>query len=88
VSSNSIYLEDDTGVSHAPLTLGSAGTAQNSQCSIDAGASSISLSGNTLSLTLALSFLPGYTGAKNVYMYAQNASGNSGWAQRGTWTVP
>jgi hypothetical protein len=88
VGSNSIYLEDDTGVSHAPLTLGSAGTAQNSQCRIDAGASSLSMAGNTLTVNLALSFLPGYAGAKNVFMFAQNSALNSGWVNRGTWTVP
>ena len=88
VGSNSLYLEDDTGVSHTPLTLGSAGTAQNSQCAINAAASSVTLSGNTLRVSLALSFQPAYAGAKNVYLFAHNASGNSGWAQLGAWTVP
>src|SRR5262249_28976253 len=48
VDTSSIYLEDDQGSSHAPLTLGSPGTAQNSQCKIDAGASSVDIEGNAL----------------------------------------
>jgi hypothetical protein len=46
------------------------------------------LSGNTLTVTLALTFAPAFSGAKNVYAYAQNGTGiNSGWQTRGTWTV-
>jgi hypothetical protein len=83
---NVIYLADDAGHWPAPLTPGSAGTLQNSQCTLDAGTSSVSASGNTLTLKLALSFK--VSGAKNIYMEAQNASLDSGWAQRGTWTAP
>ena len=79
---------DDSGVSHAPLTIGSTGTAQNSQCSINAGASSLSMSGTTLTLNLALSFTPSFAGSKNMYMETQNATLASGWVQRGTWIVP
>jgi hypothetical protein len=40
-------------------------------------------------LNLALIFNAAYAGTKNIYMYAAKASGqNSGWQQRGTWTVP
>jgi hypothetical protein len=87
-ASNSIQLANDGGSFGAALTIGSAGTQQNSQCIVDAGASSVNLSGNTLTVNLALSFKPAFAGAKNVYMEAQNATLDSGWAQRGTWMVP
>ncbi len=83
---NWIYLANDAGSFGNPLTIGSAGTEQNSQCVVDAGASSVSLAGNTLTVNLALSFKT--PGTRNIYMEAQNATLDSGWAQRGTWIVP
>ncbi|HLK21289.1 MAG TPA: hypothetical protein VKT81_20200, partial [Bryobacteraceae bacterium] len=86
-STNSITLADNSGTPQAPLTIGSAGTSQNSQCSIDAGASSVSSSGNLLTLTLAVTFTPAFDGAKFTIAEVQNASRNSGWAALGSWTV-
>jgi hypothetical protein len=84
---NALYLATDAGAWQGPLTVGSAGTFENSQCSVNAGASSVSVSGNTLTLTLALSFTAGFAGAKNIYMEVQNATQDSGWSAQGTWTV-
>ena len=85
-ATSSIYLANDAGSWQGPLTLGQTGSLQNSQCTLNAGASSASASGNTLTLNLALTFKPAFTGAKNVYMEVRNATEDSGWAQRGTWT--
>jgi hypothetical protein len=61
---------------------------QNSQCSVNVGASSLSKSGNTLTWNLAMTYQAGFSGLKNVYMYAADVSGtNSGWHPLGTWTV-
>jgi hypothetical protein len=84
---NGIYLATDAGAWQGPLTIGSAGTLENSQCSVNAGASSVSASGNTLTLNLAISFAAGFAGAKNLYMEVQNATQDSGWSAYGTWTV-
>ena len=84
---NVIQLANDAGAWQAGLTIGSAGTTQNSQCMLNAGTSSVTASGTTLTLNLALTFEPAFAGAKNVYMLALNAVGNSNWDQRGTWTV-
>jgi hypothetical protein len=84
---NALYLATDAGAWQGPLTIGSAGTLQNSQCTVNAGASSVLASGNTLTLSLALTFTAGFTGAKNVYMEVQNVTQNSGWSAHGTWTV-
>jgi hypothetical protein len=84
---NAIYLATDAGAWQGYLRVGTAGTMQNSQCVVNAGASSVTASGNSLTLNLALSFTSAFAGAKNVYMEVQNATLDSGWAQRGAWTV-
>ena len=87
-SANEVFLQNDAGTSWgSPLTLGVAGTLQNSQCSINAGASSFSINGNNLTLNLAVSFTAAYAGAKNTYMEVYDGV-DSGWVQEGTWTVP
>jgi len=64
------------------------GTLQNSQCSIQLATTTVGATGTTLTMTLSVVFKPAFAGAKNVYMYAANGSGaNSGWQQRGTWSV-
>ena len=45
---------------------------------------SVVLSGNTLTLNLAMTFKAAYAGAKNIYMYAADVSGsNTGWHATG-----
>jgi hypothetical protein len=89
-ASNKLYIYDDAGnlLTAAPLTPGSPGTIQNSQCSVDGAASSVSASGNTLTLNLAVSFSQGFAGTKNVFGLAQDTSLGSDWQTLGTWTVP
>src|SRR6185312_16264752 len=62
---------------------------QNSQCSLNiAGATAVS-AGNTLTLTFPLVFKSTWTGAKNIYVYASDATGiTAGYTAVGTWTVP
>ena len=89
VAANLINLAQNSGTAWASATPGAATTLQNSQCSLNVASTTVSLSGNTLTLTLPMTFLPAYAGAKNIYMYAADISGsNSGWQQPGTWTVP
>jgi Beta-propeller repeat len=86
-AANTIYLANDAGTAWlAPVRLGQAGTLQNSQCAVNAAGSSSSADGNNLTLNLALTFLPAYNGAKNIYMLAYDGQ-SSGWQQKGTWTV-
>ncbi|MGA3026414.1 MAG: hypothetical protein ABSF98_16740, partial [Bryobacteraceae bacterium] len=86
-STNRLYLYTDPGTGiTGPATPGVAGTLSNSQCTLNAGASSVSGAGNTLSLDLAVSFTGGFAGPKNVYGYAADNGGlNSGWQMLGTW---
>src|SRR4029077_53633 len=85
---NVFYLANDAATAWSgPVALGQAGSLQNSQCTVDAGSSSASGSGTNLTVNLALSFKPAFGGAKNIFMDAGDGL-NSGWQQRGTWTVP
>lgn len=86
-TSTVLLLNDASAWTSGALSGGS--TLQNSQCAINLAGSSASVSGNTLTLNLAMTFKSTYAGAKNIYMYASNASNmTSGWQARGTWTVP
>jgi hypothetical protein len=86
---NKLYLHNDAANAlTAPLTPGAAGSIGNSQCSVDGAASSMTATGNTLTLNLAISFSAGYAGAKNVFGFSQDfGSLLSGWQTFGTWTV-
>jgi hypothetical protein len=86
-ASNALYLANDAGAWQGPVTVGGSGTLSNSQCSVNAGGSSASASGTTLTLNLALSFEAGFAGAKGIFMEVQNATLDSGWSQLGIWTV-
>jgi hypothetical protein len=88
-SKNALYLYTDAGSAMTgPVTPGVAGTLSNSQCTVNAGTSSVSGVGNTLSLNVAVSFTTAFAGLKNVYGYAADNRGlNSGWQTLGTWTA-
>jgi Putative binding domain, N-terminal len=90
-TSGYIYLVDDAGdggYAGPPMPLPSASVVQNSQCAINATGSSVSANGNTLTLTLAITFKAGFGGNKAVYLAARSNTQNSGWQALGTWDVP
>ena len=85
---NQINLLGDNGTAWQAVTLGSAATLQNSQCSINAATSTVASSGNSLTWNAAMTFKPAYAGAKNTYLMALDGSGTtSGWQQLGSWTA-
>ena len=87
-AANQLYLLDD-GTSWMGGTLGGFGTLQNSQCSVSLQTSSATLNGSTLTLYVAMTFTSSYAGDKRIFMFARNANNvNSGWQDRGQWTVP
>jgi hypothetical protein len=52
-----------------------------------ASSASVTTSGNTVSLTLTITFTAGFTGAKNIYATTVDNTGNeAAWQQIGTWT--
>ena len=86
---NQLYLHNDPANALTALTPGIAGTIGNSQCSVNGATSSVSATGNTLTLNLAITFQAGFAGVKSIFIYAQDVGGlNSGWQTVGSWTVP
>jgi len=90
-SSNVLYLYNDSlSATLGPLTPGSSGTLQNSQCMVNGGSSAlISAAGTDLTVNIGLSLTGTYaTTTQNVYLYViDNESHNTGWVQTGAWTV-
>jgi YVTN family beta-propeller protein len=82
-----LYTNDGSGFVGG-VTPGSATQASNGQCTLNGAGSSVSTSGNNLTLNVSLTFSGTFTGAKNAYVYVQgnNGSNNGGWQQEGTWT--
>ena len=87
--SSTVGLADDNGNTW-PLTgvLGSATPLQNSQCRVNLASSSVVVSGNNVTVNVALTFLPGFTGAQQTWLQTgDNAGLMAQWQQMGTWTV-
>ncbi|HYW46612.1 MAG TPA: hypothetical protein VE959_27345 [Bryobacteraceae bacterium] len=90
-NTGALYLVDDAGDAGGPysgMTLPGNQTVSNGQCTITGAGSFVSSTGNTLMLTLAITFTPGFAGNKVFYMSAQDIAANSGWQALGTWGVP
>jgi uncharacterized repeat protein (TIGR01451 family) len=91
VQSGTLYLVNDAGAAGGPyagsVTLGSAAAVQNSQCRV--GLVSATGSGNTLSVTLDMTFNASFGGNKIAYVAARDQAGNnSDWQALGVWQVP
>ena len=74
---NLVAIANDTATSFTNGTLGTAGTLQNSQCSIDLSKSFQVQTGNTVNLTLAVNFAPGYKGLMYAFSNVVNNAGNA-----------
>ena len=77
---------DDASTGGASVPPGG-GSRQNSQCALNGSGSSAVLSGINLTLTVSLAFQPNFAGNKTVYLFAADASSNTGFVAKGTWTV-
>jgi len=88
---STLYLIDDAGDAGGPyagsLPLGSSGSIQNSQCTV--GLTSAVGSGTTLTLTLNITFQPGFGGDRIFYVAAADfVQHNTNWQALGVWQVP
>ncbi|SPF44907.1 hypothetical protein SBA4_3270001 [Candidatus Sulfopaludibacter sp. SbA4] len=82
-----LYLVGDAGGGlSGGLALGGSGTANNGQCTVSSAGSSASTRGNTLTLTLAITFTGGFDGNRVIYLAARDSAeaNNSGWQALGT----
>ena len=86
---NRFFLINDAGIDWlGPINPNSSSTLQNSQCVLLGTGSSASRSGNTLTVTSKITFKSSYTGTKGLYVYARNATINTGFVSMGNWTIP
>jgi hypothetical protein len=88
-ASNLLYLINNANSGVAgTVQLGVAGTVSNSQCTVNGGDSSVTRSGNTLTLKIQLTFQTSFAGSRLIYAYASDMAGlSSGWGQTGAWSV-
>ncbi len=87
---NVLYLVNDAGNGLLPgLFVGGTGTLGNNQCTINGAGLTAVGNGNTLTLTIPVSFGAGFKGNRILYLAARDvAENNSGWQARGVWLVP
>jgi hypothetical protein len=90
-SAGSLLLVDNNGDAEGPygtVALPGSGTATNLQCTINGIGSSVSGSGNLLTLTISITFYPStFAGPRVLYASAADNTGNSGWQSSGVFTV-
>ena len=89
---NQVYLDPDNGDGNAATSIPLTGnnTISNSQCTVSAQGSQVQSSGNTLTVTLPITFKPSFAGFKGVWMAAQtlNAVATSPWQSLGAEVIP
>lgn len=87
-ASNEIRLYGDSGTTLLGRTPGSSFNLNNSQCQIAVANSSVSSSGNTVTLTVSIAFKAAFAGARTIHGRAQDSAGaDSGWSNLGLWNV-
>ena len=86
---NVVYLVNDAGNALLPgLILNGTGSVGNSQCTIQGAGSSAGGAGNTLTLSLNLSFNPAFGGHRIIYSAGRDVvANNSGWRAILAWAV-
>jgi hypothetical protein len=85
-NAGTISLLYDNGTGSSEKAISSPAVLQNSQCAI--GATSITLSGLSNIVTMAITFEAAFSGVKNIYMFASESGViTTGWVPMGTYTV-
>jgi uncharacterized repeat protein (TIGR01451 family) len=90
-ASKAVYLVDDQGDAGGPyasMTIPSSSSASNSQCTIIGTGSSITSTGNAVTVVLRISFTSTFGGNRVFYLAAGSTKGNSGWQAVGSASIP
>jgi hypothetical protein len=83
---NRLYLENDADTELiGPIQPGSSSSISNSQCTLSGEGSSVTESGDNITVNFAITFASTYTGSKNIYLLA-NDGFSTGWVEMGAWT--
>ena len=93
-ATNNLILIDDAGDAAGPYAgsmpvNGGSGAIQNSQCMVSAAGSAVTVSANTISLTLNITFKSSFSGNRVIYAAGRDTAGgnNTDWQSVGTVTV-
>jgi|GEM_PF-2564907 len=86
-TAKTIYFLSDANTWIGGYAPGSANVLENSYVKIDCSKTTVSGSGQTLSINWNITFKSTFAGTKNAYMYVSDASTGAGWAQKGTWRI-
>jgi len=88
-NTNKLYLRNDANSSWlGGFAPGSANIIENTYAKLDCAATTISGSGNTLTVNWKVTFKSGFLGAKNMYLYVRDdANAYKNWTQAGTWNI-
>lgn len=83
-----LTLMADNGYQDAgTVQMGTTQSASNSQCTISGSGGMAVFSGDNITVPVAITFLTGFNGKKNIFAFAENnQGGNSGSQLLGTWT--
>jgi hypothetical protein len=85
-TAGTVALGLDSGVGSSSKPLSSGILLSNSQCTV--GATTLTISGLSAILTVAVAFTSAFSGVQNIYMYASDSDANTtGWVLKGTYTV-
>jgi hypothetical protein len=87
-ATNEISLLNDAGTAWTSGAVGANAILQNSQCAVALSSASATANGGTLTIQAPMTFKPAFAGVKNLFLFAASSSANSGWEDRGDWTVP
>jgi hypothetical protein len=84
----SVAVRTEDGSDWLPsVRIGSAGSAVNSKCSVDAAGVKVETKGTELAVTIPVTFAATFQGAKKIWVVASGPRNHSGWQERGTWNV-
>jgi hypothetical protein len=86
-ASQQLILSNNTGGWIAASRPGQTGTVQNTYCGIDMSGSAFTSAGNTVSLTLRMTFSSGLAGNQPIYLLADSGDLTSNWLQVSSWNV-
>jgi hypothetical protein len=84
----SVAVRKEDGSDWLPsVRIGSAGSAVNSKCSVDAAGVKVETKGTELAVTIPVTFAATFQGAKKIWVVASGPRNHSGWQERGTWNA-
>lgn len=86
---NKVYLRGNDGVTLlGGVTPGTGGIVENSYANLDPTQTTVTYSGNTLTINWRVAFKSTFTGVKNMYLQVYDDGNlNAGPIQKGTWAI-